>query len=120
MVTAVIELGAGLALLSFAPAFAELLLGSPLESSIAIIVARVGGAGLLSLSIACWLARDDGQSRAARGLAAAVLLYNTLAVGVLAFAGIVEGLRGLALWPVVMLHAAMAVWCAACLRRTGL
>ncbi len=74
-------------------------------------VARVGGAGLLALGVACWFARGDTQSRAARGLVAAMLLYDVAAAGVLAFAGIGFGLQGVALWPAVVLHAVMAVWC---------
>ena len=110
-VTALIELGAGLALLSFPSTTVALLLGSPLDTPTALTVARVGGAGLLSLGVACWLARGDSQSPAARGLVAAMLLYDAAAVAILGFAGIGFGLHGVALWPAVVLHAVMAVWC---------
>jgi len=93
------------------------LLGAPLEGTAAFTVARIGGAGLLSLGVACWLARDDSRSRAAKGLAAAMLLYNVAAVAVLAFAGIGNRLHGVALWPAVGLHSVMTVWCFACLKR---
>jgi len=95
----------------------RLLLGSPLDTSAAVILGRVAGVALFALGVACWLARDDAQSRAARGLVAAMLLYNVATVAVLAFAGIGFGLHGAALWPAVVLHAVMAVWCVACLRR---
>ena len=108
--TAVIEAGAGLALLGFPSAVAVLLLDTPLETSAALTVARVAGAGLLALGVACWLARGDAQSPAARGLVGAMLLYNVAAVAVLAFAGIGFGLYGVALWPAVVLHAVMAAW----------
>ncbi len=72
--TAVIELGAGLALLCFPSATVALLVGAPLETAPALTVARVGGAGLLALGVACWLSRGDTQSRAAKGLIAAMLL----------------------------------------------
>lgn len=116
-VTSVIELGAGLALLSLPSATAALLVGAPLESPAALSVARVGGAGLLALGVACWLARYDPQSLAARGLVAAMLLYNIAAVAVLAFAGIGFELHSVALWPTVALHAAMTVWCMTSLLR---
>ena len=106
-----IELGAGLALLVWPSATVTLLVGVPLEAPAPLTVARVGGAGLLALGVACWFARGDAQSRAARGLVAAILLYDVAAVAVLAFAGIGFGVHGVALWPAVVLHAVMAVWC---------
>jgi hypothetical protein len=119
-VTAVIELGAGLALLCFPSATVALLVGAPLETAPALTVARVGGVGLLALGVACWLARGDTQSGAARGLIAAMSLYNIAAVGVLAFAGLGFGLYGVLLWPAVVLHAVMTVWCVAWLWRSPL
>jgi hypothetical protein len=115
--TAVIEFGAGFALLCCPSAMVELLVGAPLAEPAAVTVARVGGAGVLSLGVACWLARGDAQSRAARGLIAAMLVYNVATVAILAYAGIGLGLYGMALWPGVVLHALMAVWCVECLRR---
>lgn len=117
-VTAVIELGAGLALLSMPSVTVALLVGEPLDSPAALTVARVGGAGLFALGVACWLSRSDTQSRAARGLIAAMLLYNIAAVAVLAYADIGFGMHGVALWPAVVLHAVMTVWCVAVLRRS--
>jgi len=118
--TALIELGAGLALLCFPSATVALLVGAPLEGAPALTAARVGGAGLLALGVACWLARGETHSRAARGLIAAMLLYNIAAVGVLTFAGLGFGLLGVALWPAVVLHAVMTVWCVAWLWRSPL
>jgi hypothetical protein len=118
--TAMIELGAGLALLCFPSATVMLLVGAPLEAAPALTVGRVGGAGLLALGVACWLARGDTHSHAARGLIAAMLLYNVAAVAVLGFAGIGFGLHGLALWPAVILHAVMTVWCFEWLRHSPL
>jgi hypothetical protein len=110
-VSAVIEMGAGLALLCFPSATVALLVGVSPEGPAALTVARVGGAGLLGLGVACWLARTDEQSRAARGLIAAMFLYDVAAVAILAFAGIGFGLHGAALWPAVVLHAVMTFWC---------
>jgi len=116
IVTAVIEAATGLALM-LAPAVpVSLLLGASLDSPAGIVTARVAGAALLSLALACWLARNDGQSRAATGLITAILLYDTAAGAVLIYAGLGMGLSGVGLWPAVLLHIAMAVWCLACLR----
>ena len=116
IVTAAVETATGLALLGLPLLVVSLLLGGSLDTPAALIVARVTGAALLSLGVACWLARNDQQSRAATGLIAALLLYNTVIVAVLVYAGIGAGLSGLGLWPVVVLHVALAVWCVACLR----
>lgn len=114
--TALIELGAGLAFVTMPSLSVKLLLGSSLDTPAVLTVGRLAGAALLALGIACLLARGDAQSRAARGLIAAMLVYNLGAVFVLSAAGIGSQLVGVALWPAVVLHAVMTVWCIACLR----
>jgi hypothetical protein len=113
IVTALVEAPIGVMLLFSPPLVAGLLLGVSLDAPAALIVGRIAGAALLSLSVASWLARDDGQSLALRGLVVAMLLYNCAAVAVLAHAGLVVGLVGVLMWPAVALHAAIAVWCIA-------
>jgi len=114
IVTAVIEAATGLALVLSPSMPASLLLGASLDTP-GLVVARVAGAALLALATACWLARNDPQSRAATGLIAAILLYNLAAVAVLVHAGLGLGLSGIGLWPAVVLHAVLGVWCVACL-----
>ena len=118
-VTAVIEAGAGLALLGLPSVTALLLLGAPLESPVAVGLARIASAAILALAVVCWLARRDAQSLASRGLVVAMLFYNLAVAAVLAFAGIVDGLHGMLLWPAVVFHAGMGAWCAASLQREG-
>jgi hypothetical protein len=109
--TAVLELGAGLALLCFPSTTVALLVGAPLEAPAAFTVARIGGAALLTLGVANWLARGDTQGRAARGLVAAMVIYNLGVAVILASAGLRSQPVGIALWPAVVLHAALMVWC---------
>jgi predicted membrane-bound dolichyl-phosphate-mannose-protein mannosyltransferase len=116
--TAIIEVATGLGLMAVPSVVVRLLLGSPLDTSAAAMLGRVAGAAVLALGVACWLARDDTQSRATRGLVVAMLMYNIPATAVLAFAGIGLGLHGVALWPAVVLHAVMAIWCIVCLGRS--
>jgi len=116
IVAAAAETAIGLALLGLPSVVASLLLGGSLDTPAALVVARVTGAALISLGVACWLARNDQPSRAAAGLIAALLLYNAAALAVLVHAGLGLGLSGIGLWPAVLLHAALAIWCVACIR----
>ena len=116
IVTALVEMPIGLMLLLSPGLVVPFLLGTSLGAPAALVVARIAGAALLSLGGACWLARDDGPSRAGRGLVAAMLLYNGTAAAVLANAGAGMRLGGVLMWLAVALHAVLAVWCVASLR----
>jgi hypothetical protein len=116
ILTALVEAGTGMALLLSPSLVPQIVLGTALDGAAAPVVARLAGAALLAIGVACWLARDDAPGRAARGLLAAVLLYNVCAAAVLAHAGAVSGLTGIGLWPATAIHAAMAVWCVVCFR----
>ncbi len=116
VVTAALEGTTGLALVALPSQLATLLLGSSLDAPAALTLARVAGVALLALAVTCWLARDDGQSRAARGLVGAMVLYHTGVAIVLAIASIGLAVSGIGLWPTVLFHAAMTVWCVTTLR----
>ena len=111
IVTAIIELGVGLALLCFPSATVTFLLGSGLDTPAAVALGRVAGAALFALGVACWLAQYDARSCAARGLVSAMVLYNLGATIILGVAGIQLRPIGIALSPAVVLHAAMTIWC---------
>ena len=110
-VSSVVEAGTGLGVLIAPSVLAQTLLGGSLEGPVALTVARVGGAGLLALGLACWLSRNDG-----RPLVMAMLFYNVAAVAILAYAAVGLALSGAGLWPAIGLHTALAVWCAAALK----
>jgi hypothetical protein len=114
IVTAVIEVGTGLGLVALPSLLSTLVLDSSLDTPVALTVARIAGVALLALGVACWLARHDGQSRAAKGLVGAMVLHNAAIATVLAYAGVGLGLSGIGLWPTVLVHAAMTVWCVMC------
>ena len=116
IVTALAETATGVMLLVSPTLVVEFLLGASLEAPAALVVARIAGAALLSLGCACWLARNDGSNHAVGGMVATMLLYNSVAVAVLANAGTGAGLVGVLTWPAAALHATLAVWCIACLR----
>ena len=117
IVSAVAETSIGVTLLLVPSLVAGLLLGASLEAPAAVVVGRMTGAALLSLGVACWLARNDRPSRAVRGLVVAMLIYNGAAVVVLASAGAGMQLAGVLIWPTVALHGALAIWCVECVRR---
>jgi hypothetical protein len=90
---AVLEIGAGLALL-IAPSLAgQLLLNEPLTGA-AIPIARITGIALLALGIACW------PGPAMTGM----LTYGALVALYLAYLGFTGGFTGILLWPAVALH----------------
>jgi hypothetical protein len=82
-----------------------------LEAVDALAVARVGGVALLTLGTASWLALGDADSRAARALVAAMVVYNLGVALILGAVGVRSQSTGIAVWPAVLLHAAMTVWC---------
>ena len=114
--TAIIEAATGLGLVAVPAIVVRLLLGAEISGA-SIPLGRITGVALLALGVACWFASVDTKSRAARGLVAGMLLYNVGVAFILTMAGVQSHLVGIALWPAVILHAAMAVWCVACLRR---
>jgi len=67
--------------------------------------------------VACWLAREDSASTAARGLIAATAFYDFVFVAILLAARLVGGLSSLALWPKVVLHLGLAFSSLFCLRQ---
>jgi hypothetical protein len=116
ILTAVVEVGTGLALLVSPSEVVTLLAGSALDTPTGMTVEHWTGVAVLALGLACWLARNDEQSGAAKGLVAAMFLYNAAIVALLASARVGSELEGVGFWPAIVLHTAMAFWCIACLR----
>ena len=57
------------------------------------------------------LADKDQRTPAQLGLLTGILIYNVAVALLLGFAGTVLKMAGIALWPAVVLHTALAVWC---------
>jgi hypothetical protein len=111
IVTSIIESVTGLIFLILPSLLVSILLGSCTDSAADLLVGRVAGAALLSLGVTCWLARNDEKSVTTKGLMVAMLLYNVIATMLLAYAALGAHLSGVGLWPTVLIHIAMAVWC---------
>jgi len=96
-VTALIEAAAGLVLLAVPSMAVRMVIGVAIDDPITLTVARVGGVALLTLGVACWLAHTDWESRAARGLVSAMIIYNLGLALILGRAGFVLQTTGIAL-----------------------
>ena len=98
LVSASVEIIAGLALL-IAPATGVGLLLDAEAGEAGLVMARFAGIGILSLGIACLPGRQGS----------ALFVFNAGVAALLALAGLMRSLGGLLLWPVVLLHVALAV-----------
>ena len=115
-ITAFIEAATGLCLLVLPAILFSVLLGLDQASVEAIFIGRLTGAALLAVGIASWVARTDARTPAQLGLLTGILTYNAAATLLLAYAGAVLKMTGVLLWPAVVLHAILAVWCLCCLQ----
>ena len=117
IVTAALEVSTGLALVVLPAISLELLLAVKSPAPEALFIGRVAGAALVAIGVACWLGRNDPHSPAQLGLLAGMLIYNVTVVMLLSYADVALNWVGIALWPGVAIHSALAVWCVACLSR---
>jgi hypothetical protein len=110
-VTSIIESAAAVILLLFPSLFTSLLFGVTLDTPVAVIVARVGGATLFSLAVACWFVRNEENKAIAKGVVFAMLFYNTFITLIFIYAALFLSLSGFGLWAVILTHTTMSVWC---------
>jgi hypothetical protein len=111
LLAAVMEAGTGLTLLLIPTVTVSMLLGAPLDTSTGLVAGRIAGAALVALAIACWQARNGDRGSPATGVIEAMSFYNFAAAMVLVYAGIRLELRSALLWPVIVLHFCLGVWC---------
>ncbi len=116
IVTAVVELATGAALLTAPSLTAELMLGAGLGSPVAVMMGRVAGAALVSIGLSCWLESDRAGHDSRQGLVIGLLAYNISIPALLAYAAFVENVSGIAFWPGIGLHSVLSIWCVASIR----
>jgi hypothetical protein len=109
--TGVFEAATGIAFAAVPDLATELLAGVLLVEPAALVVARLAGLALIALGGACWLARNDRGSVAGRALLMAMMFYNVTVIVLLVYAALGPGLVGILLWPAVVAHVALGVWC---------
>ena len=107
--SAIVEGVAGLALLVIPTVAISMLLGVPLDTPVGLAAGRIAGAALIALAIACWQVRTGGGP--ATGVIEAMLFYNFAAAMVLVYAGTRLKLGSAFLWPAIVLHLCLGVWC---------
>lgn len=110
-VTAIFESLTGLNLIAAPALLASLIFGSPLDTPTSVMVGRVAGAALLALGIACWAMRIDSLGKAARGFVGAMLFYNIAVILLLVYSLMESVGMGVAFYPVIIVHAMLAIWC---------
>ena len=111
MVMAILEAIAGLVLLVVPAIGVSKLLGTPLDTPGGLVMARVAGAALVSLGVACWQLRNGERGSASTNLIQAMLVYNVGAAAVLIYAGLRLKLQSDFLWPATLLHQGLSLWC---------
>ncbi len=99
----VLETVAGLGLIVDPAGGASALFRSSMEGP-GVAIGRIGGAGLLSLGIACWFARKTPTAPASVGVAWAYLAYNVVTCATLAWAGVALGAGSLPALGASVLH----------------
>src|SRR5262245_23959245 len=107
IVTAVSEGGTGLLLLFLPAVLLTLLLGESSATPEAIFRVRFFGAALFAFSVSCWLVRNHHGRPTQLGLLIGAQIYDMAAAALLAYLGVVKGMAGIALWPAVLVHAAL-------------
>lgn len=115
LITAVGEGATGLFLLLWPAAPLALLLGIAEPSLDTLVIARVAGTALVAIGLISGLARGDAGGAALLAVLSGIVLYDIAVAVVLAYAGLTSGFTGILLWPAVVAHLALGVWCALCL-----
>lgn len=115
--TAILEVAVGFGMLALPSLVTVPLIGAQVTTTLESAMTRLCGAILLAVGVACWLARDDPHSPAARRLAGGMALYDAGAAAILLYAALGLGMSGAVLWPAALLHTALALWALALMAR---
>ncbi len=96
------------------------LLGIEQAPTETVLVGRITGTAVLGIGVASWLMRNDTSQAAQRSLITGITVYTIAAAVLLIYAGVSANMVGIMLWPGAIFHAALAVWCFACLAGSAL
>lgn len=110
-----IEIIVGASFIFATYAQSQLIFGTTTEGS-GVHFAQLAGIALIALGIACLPSNHAGTRRIATRT---LLVYNIAASIFFAWIGVATTLRGVVLWPVVILHAVLAIVLTLSLRKEG-
>src|SRR5215204_7142526 len=96
--TAVFEALTGIGLIVFPSIVISLLIGTLSDGAVVATLAKIAGAALIALAIACWLSRNNA---AATGIVKAILFYNLAVTASLLYVSIANKRSAAGLWPAV-------------------
>lgn len=113
MMAAWVEIIVGASFLLVPNAQSQLVFGA-IPEEVGVYFARLAGIGLICLGIACLPPNLAGTSRLA---VRALLIFNIGATILFAWIGVATTFRGVVLWPVVILHAVIAIALALSLKK---
>ena len=102
--TGVLEGGTAVAVLLFPAIPVRLIIGQLPFTEIGLLVARIAGAALLSLAMACWWVAASGAVRA-------MLLYTAVIIVQLLCSRVGLALSVIAFGPVLIIHVMLGGWC---------
>ncbi len=114
-ITAIFECLTGIALIAIPSTIIPMLLGIPFEEDSLHVISGITGAALISIGIACWMFRNSGLH--ALPMVRSVLFYNVAGTLILLYALLGLSMSAIGLWPVTIIHFALAIWCIASWRK---
>jgi hypothetical protein len=112
IVTATFEAIVGLGLLIMPALTASILLSTTLETAAGLFMARLAGAAIFSIAICCWQARSVTHDGGVTAIVTGLTFYNFAAAAVLVYGGMRLGLQGPLVWPAIVAHSVLGLWCA--------
>jgi hypothetical protein len=95
-----------------------LLLGLENASAETCVVGRIAGAAILSIGVLSWLVRSNLPETAQLAVVSSIGTYTVAAAALLTYASTSLAMGGIALWPAVIFHSLLGVWCLACVGRS--
>ncbi len=103
--------GGGLLMAVFPSFLWKNVLATTLSTLAELTLSRIAGVAVVTLATSWWVARNDEQSHTLRGVVGGMVVFNAGVVIALGYAGVILRLSTILLWPFILIHLALAVWC---------